>query len=205
MEVLMPKYSEKARWCIQRTHSFSEYWSLLTIAHFLKRVGSVGVTSPSPWQGLALLYSSLPGCSGLPAQGPAAWLRLLWAIASFTPGSTRFFCWACLEPVHRGLKSSLSGHRSFFLVRLGCPQSTAAEAWKFPRLLPCLGHLGRKEKSPPSEDSLALKSPCGLGAYDKFSLRPFSRAKDSSQCILPGLCWCSSSPSNSKWKKETES
>ena len=87
MNVLMPKYYEKARWCIQRIHSFSEYQSLFTIAHFKKRVGGVEMTSSSPQQGLALPCSSLPGCSGLPGTcllcpgPPPAWPRLVCVIS----------------------------------------------------------------------------------------------------------------------------
>lgn len=67
-------------------------------------------------------------------------------LCHFPPRSPSFFCWACLEPVLRGLKSSLSGHQSFFLLTLGCPQSNAEEAGKFPQLLARSRQLCRKKR-----------------------------------------------------------
>lgn len=99
---------------------------VFALCPFQKKIGYVEMTSSPPRSSLPSLLGHCP-----------------------------FFPWACLEPALRGLHSSMSGRQSFFLLVLGCPHSSAKEAWKFPRLLHVQANFVAKENLC-SEDVLAL-------------------------------------------------
>lgn len=85
-----------------------------------KKVGSIEMTSSSPWQGLALPCPSLLGCSAPQPPGTAPCAQ-----SSFLFYSQERYDFSGLSSE---ASNPMSGHHTSFLLICGCPQFNAEEA-----------------------------------------------------------------------------